>query len=256
MQVVSLTSPQSPVRENIPLAEYIQGTFVPLSHIAHDWEFHSAVPLTPAEERTIVREPVQAVPAAIARRVGKLRVLIVPFIGCLESGDAVCRAKPEGESHTAAWVKTGDRTHLLLAGRELDPHDTGFELLASIAELARPQLSFGELERYTEVLEEELQQHIQGEIDEDALAAKHALLTIRHWRRNRAQFEIYRNISLVSTMAEYIHGLWHDVQIRVGPEHLPLKQLRRRLKLMGELFPPNPGYQVFAEELEKDGNEE
>ena len=56
----------------------------------------------------------------------------------------------------------------------------------------------------------------------------------------------------MSTVAEYMHGLWHDVQIRVGPEHLPLQQLRRRMILMSNLFPPNPGYAVFAKDLEEE----
>lgn len=237
------------------MAEYVQGTFTPLSHLAHEWEFHTALPLTPAEERTMVREPVQAVPATVAQRVGKLRVLIVPYIACLEAGDAVHRVKPAGDTHTAAWVETGEWISLLLAARELDAHDTGFELLASVAELLRPRVTAGEVERYTAILEEELRQRISGEIDEDALTAKRSLLSGRHWRRNRQQFEGYRDISLVSTAAEYMHGLWHDVQIRVGPDHLPLEQLRKRLTLMAELFPPNPGYQLFAEDL-KETNEE
>ncbi len=203
----------------------------------------------------MVREPVQAVPEGIAQRVGKLRVLIVPFIACLEAGDAVSRVKPAGETHTAAWVEERDQTTLLLAGRELDAHDTGFELLASVSELLRPRITAVEMERFAQNLEEELRQHILGEIDEDALAAKRALLSARHWRRNRGQFEGYRDISLVSTVAEYMHGLWHDVQIRVGPDHLPLAQLRRRLRLMAELFPPNPGYQLFAEDLEETNQE-
>jgi hypothetical protein len=41
------------------------------------------------------------------------------------------------------------------------------------------------------------------------------------------------------------------VQIRVGPEHLPVAQLRRRMELMTELFPPNDGYRVFDETVEK-----
>jgi hypothetical protein len=93
---------------------------------------------------------------------------------------------------------------------------------------------------------------VRGEIDEESLTAKQALLAIRPWRRSRLQYEPYRDISLVSTVAEYMHGLWHDVQIRVGAEHLPLQQLRRRMTLMSNLFPPNPGYAVFAKELEEE----
>jgi len=214
------------------------------------------ITLTPAEERTMVREPAQAVPASIAERIGPLRILMVPYIACAESGDAVCAAKPEAETHTAAWVETSERINLLLACREVDAHDTGFELLASVAELLRPRLSISELAAYDELLDEELRHGVRGEIDEESLTAKQALLAIRPWRRSRLQYEPYRDISLVSTVAEYMHGLWHDVQIRVGPEHLPLQQLRRRMMLMSKLFPPNPGFAVFAKELEEESTTE
>jgi len=235
-------SPASPT-DPIPIADYVEGNFVPISRLMHEWEFHSALALTPAEERTMVREPIQAVPAAIAQRLGKLRVLAVAYIACLESGDVVSRLKPNGETHTAAWVETPPRINLLLACRELDAHDTGFELLGSVAELLRPRLTPSEAGAYHAVLEEE--------IDEEALHAKQNYLPNRTGRRSRAQFERYGQVSFVSTAAEYMHGLWHDVQIRVGPEHLPVAQLRRRMDLMAELFPPNPGYRVFDETVEK-----
>lgn len=245
----NLGNSQIPERENIPVAEYIRGPFVPLSRLAHEWELHSAVALTPAEERTMVREPARAVPAAIAQRLGKLRVLVVPFVGCSEPGDLVCFSKPEGETHSAVWVETEERIHLVLPCRELDAHDTGFEFLASVAEQLRPRLNRDELERYTALLEEELRRGVAGEIDEDALAGKQPLLASRLRRLRRAEFERYRDVSFASTTAEYMHGLWHDVQIRVGPEHLPLAALRRRMTLLAEMFPPNPGYKVFAEDL-------
>ena len=238
--------------DGTPISDYILGKFVPLSHLAHGWEIHSMIALSPAEERTMVREPAQAVPDRIAERLGALRVLVVPYIACLQSGDTVCTTKPKGESHTAAWVETTERTNLVLACREVDAHDTGFEFLASVAELLRPRLSVSEFAAYDELLEEELRHGVRGEIDEESLSAKQALLAIRPWRRTRLQYEPYRDVSLVSTLAEYMHGLWHDVQIRVGPQHLPLQQLRRRMTLMSKLFPPNPGYAVFAKDLEEE----
>ena len=243
----SATSP----KDLIPISDYVEGGFVPISHLTHDWEFHSAIALTPAEERTMVREPVQAVPASIAQRVGKLRLLSVAYIACLESGDVVSRVKPSGETHTAAWVETTNRINLVLACRELDAHDTGFELLGSVAELLRPRLTHSETAAYNQILEEEIRHGVQGEIDEDALHAKENYLTTRAGRRSRGHLDRYSEVSFVSTAAEYMHGLWHDVQIRVGPEHLPVAQLRRRMDLMAELFPPNPGYRVFDESVEK-----
>ena len=90
-------------------------------------------------------------------------------------------------------------------------------------------------------------------MDEEAVRAKQPLLKGRASpRRGRAPFEHYRTVSFISTMAEYVHGLWHDVQIRIGAEHLPLPQLRRRMELLAEMFPPNPGYRVFSAEMGKD----
>ena len=247
-----MLSPQPSLEpEKISVPEYIQGTFVPLSHLAHDWEMHATYPLTPVEERTIVREPAQAIPAAVAKRLGKMRILVVPYLACSESGDSVSFVKPGGETHTAVWQETSERISLVLAGRELTPHDVGFEFLASIAELLRARLSPTEMARYGQLLDQELQRGVPGEIDEDSLAAKQRLLTYQTWRRRRAQFDRYCEASFASTLAEYMHGLWHDVQIRVGPEHLPLPALRRRLDLLAEMFPPNPGYRVFAEDLEE-----
>ncbi len=238
-------------KDQTPVSEYVESSLSPLSRLAHEWELHSAVNLSPAEERTIVREPVQAVPSAIAHRLGKLRVLVVAYIACLETGDVICRQKPKGDAHTAAWLETPERINVLLACRELDPHDAGFELLGSVAELLRPRMTDTETAAYSQLLEEEVRHGVRGEIDEEALNAKETYLAIRSGRRVRAQFERYRDISFVSTAAEYVHGLWHDVQIRVGPEHLPVAQLRRRMDLMVEMFPPNPGYRVFDEAIEK-----
>lgn len=236
--------------ETVPVADYVRAEHIPVSHLAHNWELHSAVALTPAEERTMLREPAHAVPEALAQRLGKLRVLIVPFVACSENGDLVCFSKPGGETHSAVWMEMGDCIHLVLPCRELDAHDTGFEFLASIAELLRPRLKASELETYTRILEEELRTNVRGEIDEEAAAAKQPLIRNRPLRaRNLEQFERYRDISFVSTVAEYLHGLWHDVQVRMGPEHLPVAQLRRRMDALADMFPPNPGYRVFAQDL-------
>ena len=250
---IAVNTSETAVRESIPVAEYVKGSFVPLSHLPHGWELHSAIPLSPAEERGMVREPAQAIPASIVERLGKVRVLVVPFVACTDNGDAISFSKPKGETHSAVWVESGERIDLVLPCRELDPHDTGFEFLASVAELLRPKLTSAELERYTQLLEAELRSGVPGEIDEEATAAKRTIEANRFRRRLiHEPFERYRDVSFVSTVAEYMHGLWHDVQIRVGPDHLPVPQLRSRMVLMSEMFPPNAGYQVFSEELRKE----
>jgi hypothetical protein len=248
---------QTSTRETIPVHEYVREVAGLFSHIAHGWELHSALLLSPAEERVMVREPAQAVPSAIAKRLGPLRVLVVPYVGCFKSGDAVCFAKPQDESHTAVWVDGEGRTDLILACKEIDAHDTGFEFLASIAQLLVPKLTSQELERYRQLMDDELNRAVGGEIDKEALEAKESYLKLSDpGPRKSEQFSQYSNASAVSTVAEYMHGLWHDVQIRVGPEHLPVPELRRRMIALAEMFPPNPGYGLFARELERGGEEQ
>src|SRR2546427_2870244 len=115
-----------PNREPVPVSDYVRGEFIPLSHLAHGWELHSVATLTPAEERSMVREPALAAPDALAERLGKLRVLVVPYLACLEAGDAVSFSKPAGQTHSAVWLTADEQTNLVLASRELDAHDTGF----------------------------------------------------------------------------------------------------------------------------------
>jgi hypothetical protein len=234
----------------IPVPDYVRADRSPISRLAHQWELHSAILLSPSEERNMVREPAQAVPDAVANRIGPLRLLLVPYIACTKEGDYVSFSKPDGESHTSVWVEVDGVTRVVLACRELDAHDTGFELLACVAELLRPRMAPGETREFQCVLEDEMRQSIEGEIDEEALRAKRALLG-RGGRRRSQEFEAYRDTALVETVAEYMHGLWHDVQIRVGPDHLPLAQLRRRLDLLARIFPPNEGYSVFDEAIIK-----
>jgi hypothetical protein len=242
-----LNASQASALKSIPVREYVQQTFVPLSRIAHDWEMHSAVALSPSEERTMVREPARAIPQVIAHRVGTLRILLVPFVACYPMGDMVSFSSPEGEKHSAVWLENRNRIDLVIACRDLDPHDTGWEFLASVAELLRSRLAQGEVGRYTKLLQEELSEGFEGEIDEDAYEAKQLLRRRNRWLRTGPQFQKYRDVSFTSTCAEYIHGLWHDVQIRLGPEHLPVSALRQRMLLMAEMFPPNPGYELFAD---------
>ncbi|PYV03908.1 MAG: hypothetical protein DMG26_08590 [Acidobacteria bacterium] len=99
--------------QTLSVAEYIRRTFVPISHLSHDWEMHSAVPRTPAEERTMVREPAQAVPATVAKRLGSLRVLVVPYVSCSGTGDRVCFSKPKGGATLRRRAAAADHRHVL-----------------------------------------------------------------------------------------------------------------------------------------------
>ena len=110
------------------------------------------------------------------------------------------------------------------------------------------EIDGGQQKEYWLLIDAELRAGIHGEIDEDALRQKRALLSSRFSATSRRRLEHYGAASFAGTAAEYIHCLWHDVSIRSGPDFLPAPQLRRRLQLVSRWYPPAPGYQLFPRE--------
>ena len=155
------------------------------------------------------------------------------YLECRGEAEFVSAEPPAAERHSSLWLEPPEGIHLFLSFADADAHDTGFELLAALGEVLVPRLSDEEFARYARLIERELREGAAGEIDEEALEA-----------RNSAQAD-YVSVSLTSTLAEYMHALWHDVEVRRGPQHLAPKFLRRRFQLLQELFPPNPGYTLF-----------
>jgi hypothetical protein len=97
------------------------------------------------------------------------------------------------------------------------------------------------------LVDAELRAGTPGEIDEDALRQKKALLSGRFSATSRRRLERYGAASFAGTAAEYVH-CWHNVTIRSGPDFLPATQLRRRLQLLSRWYPPAPGRQLFPRE--------
>jgi hypothetical protein len=193
----------------------------------HGWRF------SPPDSAELLGGPAAAVPPALAARLGKVHVHLAPYLACCGGRDYVARQEPEVESHSSLWRERRGKVHIFLATGGVDAHDLGFELLAVIGELAVSRLSDEEFSAYALLVEHELRAGVHGEIDEDAAAAK---------SEGR---DDYVAVSLASTMAEYLHALWHDVEVREGPEHLPGRYIRRRFELLQQWFPPGPGAALF-----------
>jgi hypothetical protein len=204
--------------------------------LPHGWILHT---LGPQDAGDVVYEPAAAIPASLAALLGPLHLYAVPYIGCQEG----CQGSrflaewepPAGEDHSSVWLELDDGIHLFLAFEGSTAHDVGFELLAAVGELAVPRLDDTHFSVYARLLTRELAEGASGEIDEDAFDAKQSAAVD------------YTAVSLASTIAEYVHALWHDVELRQGPEHLGPQWIRRRFELLSEWFPPNAGYRLFSD---------
>lgn len=200
--------------------------------LAHGWRLHAVEPVTAEEAEAVLKEPAAAVPQALAARLGALRIFAAPYLACGGDAETIANEPPEGESHSSLWLETAG-IDLFISFYEADAHDTGFELLAAVGQLAARRTTDEEFASYARLIEAELREGSTGEIDEEALEA-----------RESADPD-YITVSLASTLAEYMHALWHDVEVRHGPEHLAERFLARRFRLLEQFFPPNPGYAVF-----------
>ncbi len=175
-------------------------------------------------------EALRAVPRAMTARLGRPRVSLAPRL----DGDAASQ-----------WTRSPGLLDIRVATAEVDEHDVALEALLCLGQALWESTSPAEREAWWKLLDAEITAGVVGEIDEDALREKRALLAGRHSARSRRRLERYGRASFAATAAEYVHCMWHDVEIRSGSDYLPAACLRRRLELFLRWFPPNPGQRLW-----------
>jgi hypothetical protein len=154
----------------------------------------------------------------------------------------LAEAKPGVASR---WTITDGGLEVSLATAGGEAHDVAMELLLCLGQVLWDKLQEAEIRAYWLLLREEIGDGVEGEIDEQALEAKRSLLASRAHANSAAQLLRYGRASFAGTAAEYVHSLWHDVTVRAGPDYLPAPELRRRLELLADWFPPDRGYRLF-----------
>lgn len=198
--------------------------------LAHQWILTVDAGVSGSLVREFIRPAVRAVPSSMARQLGPCRISLVPEV---EAGVA------------SRWTRSPSALEISVAASEPEEHDIAMELLVCLGQALWELLSDTETTAYWQILRDEIDAGMEGEIDEQALEGKRFLLQ-RRWRSKSARhLEKYARASFAGTAAEYVHALWHDVSIRTGPDYLPPETLRRRLKLLAHWFPPDRGHRLF-----------
>jgi hypothetical protein len=199
--------------------------------LAHGWKLFpgqlASLPLI----REFIRPAVRAVPSRMAHQLGLCAVSLVSSLG-----------SPDVASQ---WIAADRGVEVSLATADRDAHDVAMEILLCLGQALWERLPYYQRKAYWLLLDTEIRAGITGEIDEEALREKRALMANRSSAASGRRLERYGGASFAGTAAEYVHSLWHDVEVRSGPDYLPAPQLRRRLELLSRWFPPDRGYRLF-----------
>ena len=199
--------------------------------LAHGWRMSAGVEISRVLIREFIRPAIRAIPPAMAHQLGDCRVYLVPELG--------------GPRLASRWVATGKGVEITVATKGRDPHDIALELLICFGQALWENLTPEQAKVYWLLLDAELRDNIRGEIDEEAVREKRALLASAISAASRRRLKRYGRASFAATAAEYVHCLWHDVHVIRGPEHLPPFEVRRRLDLLARWFPPDREHPLY-----------
>jgi len=239
-------------------AERFRGEMIPLSNTFS--YFCASVPMSEEDLKEYLEEPVAALPPAIAGALPKISILLVPY---LERGDGHEKRKtappaadyvsierpPEGRLSPYTQLKLGDETVLAFALKDQEVAEYHYRFYHLLATLMADHWADDVETRYIRILRDELSADVHGEVDEPSWRLKQAMRRSQNVRSGKA-FREYARQSFADTLTLYLHGICCDIDVDTGPRQLPSRNLRKRLMLLEELFPPPQGYAVFPEQLE------
>jgi hypothetical protein len=165
------------------------------------------------------REALATIPPAILSRVGTLQVRLLDDPG-----------------FGSRWRRLPDELEIEVDQQGVEEHDLAMEVLLCVGQALWETTTPAEREAWLRLVGREIEEGVEGDLDEDALLEKRALLGGAESARSRRRLLRYAGASFASTVAEWIHSRWHEVEVREGPEHLPAECIERRWDLMERWF--------------------
>ena len=172
-----------------------------------------------------IRSALASLPPPLARRLGSVHFTVLDSLGRCSS----------------RWTRTGEGIEVELSGEDTNPHDCALELLTCLGQGVWESARRDERRAWLELLSEEMEAGVRGEIDEPSLDEKRLILSSSLLARSPRRLEKYARAAYAGTLAEYLHSLWHRVTVRRGPDFLPAIRLHGRFALFRRWFPQDPG---------------
>ena len=234
------------------LATRCRGELIPLTNT---FSYFCTPPMPEEDQRQYLQDPIAAVPPAICAAVGKVGLVLVPFLekGNGRSGDLVSFEKPlEGRQLASSRVEANGLMMLVLATKDEDIADYHYTFYNALAALVSERWPHDVQEGFFRLLREELSSEVHGEVDERSWHLKQALARRQtNVRKETKLFRDYARQSFEDTLTLYMHGTCCDIDVETGPRQMPSRYLRKRLELLLAQYPPPNGYAVFPEQLKK-----
>ncbi len=241
-------------------AERFRGEMIPLSNTFS--YFCASAPMSEEDLKEYLEEPIAALPPAVAAVLPKISIMLVPYLERVNgkdkskaAGEFVCTEKPpESRLFWASQVRVENAKEevLLFALKDQEVAEYHYRFYQMLAALMGSRWTAAAETQYSQLLREEINIGVHGEVDEESWRLKQALLRRQtNVRKETKLFRDYARQSFIDTLTLYLHGVCCDIDVETGPRQLPSKFLRNRLNLLYSLYPPPEGYAVFPEHLKQ-----
>jgi hypothetical protein len=237
--------------------------------------YAAAVPLVADELRDFIDEPVAALPPRVLAGLGRVVVLLVPYLERpgeqpprprspkraaeklpeFDPRDSLVAMDPPAPANLlpVAYLPplTAEEPHILAFSTQgvdsSDHHYNFFHAISLLVFLTQPD---SVLAGYRNILREELKSRAHGEVDDASWKAKLDLLKKESGVRGESKlFLEYARHSFVDTLTLFLHGICCDIDVEPGPRQIASRYLRKRLQFLQVEYPQPEGYAVFPEEL-------
>ena len=197
-----------------------------------------------------LEEPIAALPPLVLARLPHVSVVFVPFIEVEGPTHYITTARPGKDKQAAlARLDGPGRSMVLFTMQEPNLGDFHYYFFRAISKLAAETAAEAELERFSDLLVEEINQPVHGEVDEESWKLKQDIFErAAKIKKSTRGFTGYALSAFSDTLTLYLHGLCCDIDVEPGPRQLPSRPLRKRLEMLEELYPPPTGYAVFPDD--------
>lgn len=238
-------------------AERFRGEMIPLSN--NFSYFCASIPMSEEDVKEYLEEPIAALPPAIAARLPKISIILVPYLERVHAKEKLGRASelisiekpPENRVAWATQMEVANEQVLVFALKDQEVAEYHYRFYRVLASLMVDKCKEEEWQRFAGLLREELTANVHGEVDEESWRAKQMLLRRQPAKpaKDSKLFRSYARQAFIDTLTLYLHGICCDIDVETGPRQLPSRFMRRRLQMLHDTYPPPNGYVVFPEEL-------